>query len=136
MRSRLIYTSKESETPHILGFLNLIVRAEEPKINSRSGSCRRNREINKEGLRKLVLGMGNLQVMREVGTSDFLPSPSLFSPSIQAQPCTEKWELGRQAGVLFSGNIRAATAIPMRKQASVSISFALGLLGISCLRLT
>lgn len=135
MRSRLIYTSKESETPHILGFLNLIVRAEEPKINSRSGSCRRKKEINKEGLRKLVLGMGNLQVMREVGTSDFLPSPSLFSPSTQGQPCAEKWELGRQA-VLFSGNIRAVTGIPTRKQASVSISFALGLLGISCLRLT
>lgn len=73
--------------------------------------------------------------MREVGTNDFLPFSSLFYPTTQGQPCTEKYELGRQAGVWFSGNIRATTGISMRKQPSVSTFFTLHLVGISYLRL-
>ena len=76
-----------------------------------------------------------MQVMREAGTSDFFPFSSLFYPTTQGQLCTEKYERGRQAGVLFSGNIRATTGISMRKQASVSTVFTLRLVGISYLRL-
>ena len=89
----------------------------------------------KEGLRKLKVGIGNLQGMREVGTNDFFPFASLFYPTTQGQLCTEKYELGRQTGVFFPGNIRATTGISMRKQASVSTVFTLQLVGISYLRL-
>lgn len=98
---------KENETPGVLGFLELMFRAKEHKISSRPGFCRKNGE-------KSERGPGEAGTVSGGFASDSLPSPSLLLPSIQGPSCSEKWELGRQAGVLCSSSITATTSIPTR----------------------
>lgn len=57
-QQRLIYTSKENRTPRTLDFLKLVVKAEERKISSRPGSCRKNREVSERGPEKAGTGSG------------------------------------------------------------------------------
>lgn len=57
-QQRLIYTSKANRTPGTLDFLKLAVKAEELKISSRPGSCRKNREIRERGPEKAGTGSG------------------------------------------------------------------------------
>lgn len=65
-----------------------------------------------KGLRKLTLQVVDLQVMRGRRKQGFPPSPITALSAHTGLVRSKKQELGRQIGVLFSGNIRATTIIP------------------------